>query len=200
MSKSLMILITLLLFLTLTFKPNSQIVELNYARLTQANDYVQLKSPNGRFLVRFSQARSDGDNVGKLWGKITIQDLTKGEERWVLSAEGSRGDDPFQAFSIYDDTEAWSPDGLYLAYWDDACINESAVEGGVVCHSHSIRFLAMDATQVCAKELILDRYGFGGWVKGRAHTLWEVVTKDDGSNGSVKRNPCVKVSKSRKKK
>ena len=97
----------------------------------------------------------------------------------------------FEGFNVYDDSIAWSPDNLYLVYYQNSCIEEPAVESGVVCHLHEIRFLQLRQKPLCLEEITLGRYGFGGWVAGRAHTLWEV----DAEGRRVKRDfaPAVKI-------
>lgn len=148
---------------------------------------VNLTSPDHRYVVRLSDARSDGKEAGKLWGTITVRDLHTGHERTARLAAGKRGAGVFEGFSLYEGSGAWSPDGLYIAYYQDSCIDEPGVEGGVVCHLHEIRFLRMTLQPLCRDDLTLDRYGFGGWVRGRAHTLWEI----NAEGRKVKRPLCV---------
>jgi hypothetical protein len=155
--------------------------------LSLSEDAVEVTSPNGRYLVRFSAARSEGKASGKLWGTITVRDLRTGLERIVRSAAGQRGTGVFEGFSLYDQSNAWSPDNLYLAYYQDSCIGEPAVESGVVCHVHEIRFLQLKQKPLCLEEIMLGRYGFGGWVRGRAHALWEIMPEGQ----RVKRNLCA---------
>jgi WD40-like Beta Propeller Repeat len=152
------------------------------------DDAVNMASPDGRYLVRFSTARSDGKEAGKLWGTITVRDLHTRQERTARVAAGKRGAGVFEGFSLYEGSAAWSPDGLYVAYYQDACIDEPGVGGGVVCHLHEIRFLRMRRQTLCPDDLALDRYGFGGWVRGRAHTLWEI----DAEGRRVKRTLCAR--------
>jgi hypothetical protein len=155
--------------------------------LSLRDDAVEVTSPDGRYAVRFSAARSEGKEPGKLWGTITVRELRTGLERIVRSAAGHRGTGVFEGFSLYDEANAWSPDNLYLAYYDDSCIDEPAVESGVVCHMHEIRFLHVKQKALCVEEITLGRYGFGGWVRGRAHTVWEINA--EGRKG--KRNLCA---------
>jgi hypothetical protein len=155
--------------------------------LSLQDDAVKVTSPDGRYLVRFFAARSDGVEAGKLWGKIAVRDLRTGRERTLRSATGQRGAGVFEGFSLYEDSTAWSPDGLYLAYFEDSCIDEPGVESGVVCHLHEIRFLQLKEQPPCRDELALGRYDFGGWVRGRAHTLWEI----NAEGRKVKRNLCA---------
>jgi hypothetical protein len=152
------------------------------------DDAVKLASPDGRYVVRFSAARSDGKEAGKLWGTITVLDLHTGQERTARVAAGKRGAGVFEGFSLYEGHGAWSPDGLYIAYYQDSCIDEPGVEGGVVCHLHEIRFLRMRRQPLCRDDLTLDRYGFGGWVRGRAHTVWEI----NAEGRRVKRTLCAR--------
>ncbi|HVG34846.1 MAG TPA: hypothetical protein VM911_17380 [Pyrinomonadaceae bacterium] len=155
--------------------------------LSLPNDAVVVTSPDGRYVARFSAARSEGKEDGKLWGSIAVRDLRTGLERILRSAAGQRGKGVFEGFSLYDDANAWSPDNLYLAYYQNSCIDEPAVEGGVVCHVHEIRFLQLKQKPLCVEEITLGRYGFGGWVRGRAHTPWEI----DAEGRRVKRNLCA---------
>lgn len=150
---------------------------------------VTTKSPNGRYVVRFSDERSPGSGAGKLWGRITIRDLHAGTERTARVADGQRDQGIFEGFTLYEQANAWSPDGLYLAYWDDQCQEDSSVPGGAVCHLHEIRFLSIQRLPGCTNELVLSRYAFGGWARGRPHTILEILINDDGQ--SVRRSPCV---------
>src|SRR5258708_22447877 len=89
-----------------------------------------LASSNRRYTVRFSGARSDGDGPGKLWGAISVRDRRTGRDTVVRVANGDRGKGNFEAFSLFEDSRAWSPDGLFFAYWDDSCTDKPAVPGG----------------------------------------------------------------------
>lgn len=149
---------------------------------------VTTKSPNGRFAVRFSDERSDPGSAGKLWGRVTVRDLQTGIERTVRVAQGQRGRGIFEGFSLQEQSGAWSPDGLYLAYWDDQCQDEPSVPGGAICHLHEIRFLSMQRTLGCREELVLGRYAFGGWARGQPHTILEILINEDGQ--TVPRSPC----------
>jgi hypothetical protein len=158
--------------------------------LSTRDDAITIASSNRRYAVRFSDGRSEGNQSGKLWGTITVRDLHTHKERTVRVAEGDRGEGIFEGFSIYEGPDAWSPDGLYLVYWDDYCMNEPAVPGGVVCHLHEIRFLSMKPSPLCREELVLSRYAFGGWYRGRAHTVLEILINEVGQK--VKRLPCAR--------
>ncbi|PYS59736.1 MAG: hypothetical protein DMF74_20580 [Acidobacteria bacterium] len=148
-------------------------------------------SPNGRYAVRFSSERSDDKGADKLWGTIIVRDLRTGRERTSRTANGDRGKGIFEAFDQYDDSRPWSPDGLYLAYWDDYCVAEPGVSGGVVCHLHEIHFLRMNARPLCREELVLDRYAFGGWARGSGHTILEILMNEEGGR-KARRFPCVR--------
>jgi hypothetical protein len=150
---------------------------------------ILVKSPNHRYEVRFSDQRSDSTGVGTLWGKITVRDLKQGTERTARVAEGQRGNGVFQGFGLHESAQAWSPDGLYLAYWDDYCQDEGSVPGGVVCHLHEMHFLRMNAVPACREELTLSRYAFGGWARGQAHTILEILINEAGQK--VQRLPCL---------
>jgi hypothetical protein len=152
------------------------------------NNSATTKSPNGRFAVRFLDERSGSGNAGKLWGRVTVRDLQSGIERTVRVAQGQRGRGIFEGFSLYEQSAAWSPDGLYLAYWDDQCQDEPAVPGGAICHLHEICFLSMQRTLGCREELVLSRYAFGGWARGQSHTILEILINEDGQ--TVPRSPC----------
>ena len=153
---------------------------------TKPDDTLEIRSPNRRFIVRFSEPQSD--EPGELWGMITVRDVRAGRERIVRRAEGRRGEGNFESFSPLDPPDAWSPDGLFLAYWDDFCADEPAVKGGVVCHIHEIRFLSMNPLPPDTEELSLGRYSFGGW--SGHHTVLEILVNEDGRK--VKRNPVRK--------
>jgi hypothetical protein len=150
---------------------------------------ISVKSPNRRYEVRFSDQRSDSPIAGKLWGKITVHDLRQGTEQTARVAEGQRGNGIFEGFSLYETAQAWSPDGLYLAYWDNYCQDERSVPGGVVCHLHEVHFLNMNTVSACREELVLSRYAFGGWARGRSHSVLEILINEAGQK--VQRLPCV---------
>jgi hypothetical protein len=150
---------------------------------------VTMVSPNRRYAVRFADERSDGGGADKLWGTITVRDLSTGRERTARAVEGARSKGIFEAFSQYDDSKPWSPDGFYLAYWDDYCLDEAGVSAGVICHLHEIHLLSMKTDPICRKELVLDRYAFGGWVRGRHHTLMAILINEDGRK--TRRLPCA---------
>ena len=152
------------------------------------NNSVTTKSPNGRFAVRFSDERSDPGSAGKLWGRVIVRDLQTGIEKTVRVAQGQRGRGIFEGFSLYEQSGAWSPDGLYLAYWDDQCQDEPSLSGGAICHLHEIRFLSMQRTVGCRAELVLSRYAFGGWASGQPHTILEVLINEEGQ--TVPRSAC----------
>lgn len=149
---------------------------------------IRVKSPNRRFEVRFSDPRSDSTEAGKLWGKISVRDVKAGTERTARLAEGARGKGVFEGFGLHENAQAWSPDGLYLAYWDNYCQEEGSVPGGVVCHLHEVHFLNMNTTSACP-ELVLSRYAFGGWARGEAHNVLEILINEAGQK--VKRLPCA---------
>jgi hypothetical protein len=149
---------------------------------------VTLKSPNGRYAVRFSDKRSD-NSAGDLWGKVTIRDLRTGRELTGRVAAGQRGQGIFEGFSLAEQSNVWSPDGLYLAYWDNQCQDEPSVPGGAICHLHEIRFLSLQQPARCRDELVLGRYAFAGWVRDQPHTVLESLTNEDGQ--SVPRPPCI---------
>jgi hypothetical protein len=159
-------------------------------RRTTSESSVTMVSPNRRYAVRFADERSDGRGAGKLWGTITVRDLSTGKERTARTAEGERSKGIFEGLSQYDDSDAWSPDGFYLAYRDDYCLDEAGVSAGVICHLHEIHILSMKADPTCRAELVLDRYAFGGWMRGRRHTLLEILINKDGQK--VKRLPCAR--------
>jgi hypothetical protein len=147
-------------------------------------------SPNGRYGVRFSNAQSDDKGAGKLWGTIIVRDLKTGRERTARTANGERGKGVFESFSEYHDSTAWSPDGFCFAYWNDYCVDEPGVSGALVCHLHEIHFLRMRTDPPCQDELVLSRYAFGGWARGHAHTILEILINEDGRK--AKRLPCVR--------
>jgi hypothetical protein len=149
---------------------------------------ISAKSPNSRYEVRFSDQRSDSPLADKLWGKIIVHDLTRGTEQTARAAEGQRGNGIFEGFSLYETAQAWSPDGLYLAYWDNYCQDEGSVPGGVVCHLHEVHFLNVQ-TMSCPEELVLSRYAFGGWARGQKHTVLEILINEAGQE--VQRLPCA---------
>ncbi len=64
----------------------------------------------------------------------------------------------------------------YLAFWKIACIDESAVPSGAICHLHEIVFLPMFADRKNSSELVLGRYEFLGWALGHSHTVLVVDT------------------------
>jgi hypothetical protein len=150
---------------------------------------ILVKSPNRRYEVRFSDERSDSPAAGKLWRKIIVHDLIRGTERIARVAEGQRGNGVFEGFGLYETTQAWSPDGLYLAYWDNYCQDEGSVPGGVVCHLHEVHFLNMNALSACGEELVLSRYAFGGWARGQPHSVLEILINEAGEK--VQRLPCA---------
>ena len=150
---------------------------------------IPVKSPNRRYEVRFSDQRSDSPIAGTLWGKITVHDLIQNTELTARVAEGQRGNGIFEGFSLYETAQAWSPDGLYLAYWDNYCQDEGSVPGGVVCHLHEVHFLNMKTVSACQEELMLSRYAFGGWVRGQAHSVLEILINEAGQK--VQRLPCA---------
>lgn len=150
------------------------------------DDAIEIRSPNRRFIVRFSEPRSD--EPVELWGMITVRDVRDGRERIARVAAGRRGEGTFEGFSPLDLPDAWSPDGLFLAYWDDFCADEPGVKSGVVCHLHEIRFLSMNSLPPDTEELSLGRYSFGGWAG--PHTVLEILINEDGRK--VKRNPARK--------
>jgi hypothetical protein len=152
------------------------------------NSGVTIKSPNGRYVVRFSEQRSD-NVAGDLWGKVTVRDLRTGRRLIGRVAEGQRGRGVFEGFSPSEQSNAWSPDGLYLAYWDNQCQDEPAVPGGAICHLHEIRFLSLQRPAACREGLVLGRYAFAGWVRDRPHTVLENLVNEDGQ--SVSRQPCI---------
>ena len=152
------------------------------------NNSVTIKSPHGRYAVRFSDQRSD-NRAQDLWGTVTIRDLRTGRESNGRVAAGKRGQGIFEGFSLAEQANAWSPDGLYLVYWDNQCQDEPAVPGGVICHLHEIRFLNLRQPAGCRQELVLGRYAFAGWVRDQPHTILESLTNEDGQ--SVSRSPCV---------
>ena len=154
-----------------------------------AKNTVTTTSPNGRYSVRFSDKRSDNNDAGDLWGRLTVRDLKTGAERTARVAAGQRGKGVFEGFSPAEQSNAWSPDGLYLAFWDNQCNDEPAVPGGVICHLHEVRFLGMRRWSDCREELELGRYAFAGWVRDQPHTVLEILINEDGQR--VPRSPCV---------
>ncbi len=150
------------------------------------DEAIEIPSPNRRFIVRFSEPRSD--EKGKLWGMITVRDLRAGRERIARRTAGARGEGNFEGFFPLDLPRAWSPDGLFLAYRDDFCADEPGVKGGVVCHIHEIRFLSMNPLPPDMEDLVLGRYSFAGWTGH--HTVLEILINEDGRK--VKRNPVRK--------
>jgi hypothetical protein len=150
---------------------------------------ISVKSPNSRYEVRFFDERSDSPAAGGLWGKITVHDLIRGTEQIARVAEGQRGNGIFEGFSLYETAQAWSPDGLYLAYWDNYCQDEGSVPGGVVCHLHEVHFLNMNSVSACREELVLSRYAFGGWARGQPHRVLEILINEAGQK--VQRLPCA---------
>lgn len=124
---------------------------INFDAAASPDSAVTLNSPNHRYAVRFSDPRSDSDDAGRLWGKISVCDLKTGAERTARVASGQRKQGNFEGFSVYDERAAWSPDSLYLAFWVDSCQNEPAVSAGVVCHLHEVHFLSMRENH-CDKE------------------------------------------------
>ena len=154
------------------------------------NRRAALLSPNRRYEVQFSDPRPAFINErGKLWGTITVRDLRTQTERPARVAAGQAGRGIFEGFSPYETREAWSPDGLYLVYWDDYCMEEGSVPGGIVCHLHEIRFLSMEPDPECREELVLDRYAFGGWAPAQGHTVFETLVNEAGQK--VQRRPCA---------
>jgi len=148
-------------------------------------------SPNRRYAVRFSRELSNDKGADRLWGTIIVRDLRTGRERTARTANGDRGKGIFESFGEFDDSRPWSPDGLYLAYWDYYCLDEPGAPGGVVCHLHEIHFLRMNARPLCREELVLSRYAFGGWAHGHGHTILEIlINEEDGRK--AKKLPCVK--------
>jgi hypothetical protein len=139
-----------------------------------------LPSPNGRFEALFETMGKRGQ-PDQLWNALSARDVGTGETGTRRIAAGARAAGtifeiflPFGSDDAPDDTEAWSPDGNYLAYWDDFCIEEPNVPGGVVCHSHEIHFLRMLPVRAGDRELVLSRYEFGGWVRGQPHTVLQL--------------------------
>jgi len=152
---------------------------------------VTMVSPNGRYAVRFSSEQSNDKGTDKLWGAIIVRDLRTGRERTARIANGDRRKGIFESFGQYDDSLPWSPDGLYLAYWDDYCLDEPGAAARAVCHLHEIHFLRMSARPLCREELVLSRYAFGGWAHGHGHTILEIlINEEDGRK--AKKLPCVK--------
>jgi len=155
------------------------------------NQQVVRVSPNRRYEVRFSEPRPAFINQrGKLWGTITVRDLRTQKERTARVAAGQAGRDIFEGFSVYETRDQWSPDGLYLVYWDNQCMEEGSVPGGIVCHLHEIHFLGMEPDSTCREELVLGRYTFGGWAPGQAHTVLETLVNEAGQK--VQRSPCAR--------
>lgn len=149
---------------------------------------VNIKSPNGRYAVQFSDPRSDAAGPGRLWGKITVRDSRTGTERMARLANGSRDTAVFEGFSLYEQNPAWSPDGLYFAFWADYCRSEPAVPGGVVCHLHEVHFLSMKQSD-CRTGLVLGRYAFAGWAQKAPHTVLEIPEYADSRTN--RRSPCA---------
>lgn len=162
-------------------------------RVAPRNRAVTTVSPGRRYAVRFSDERSDGNAAGKLWGTMSILDLQAGDERTARVAEGLRGSGVFEGFSRFESSQAWSPDGMYMAYWDGQCQDEPSVPGGVVCHLHEVHFLKMTTDSSCRENLVLSRYAFSGWARGQAHTVLEVLINEDGQK--AQRLPCAKRKK-----
>src|SRR4051812_43797657 len=65
---------------------------------------LNIKSPNHRYAVRFSDPRSDAADAGRLWGRITVRDLQTGRETTTRVAAGQRGQRNFEGFSRYEQT------------------------------------------------------------------------------------------------
>lgn len=179
--ESQMNIIKIMLMAALFFSPNS---EQNAS--PNRDDSIEIRSPNSRFIIRFSEPRSDVS--GELWGMITVRDVRDGRERIARRAAGRRGEGNFEGFSPLDLPDTWSPDGLFLAYRDSFCADEPGVNGGVVCHLHEIHFLSMNLLPPDTQELALGRYAFGGWLW--PHTVLEIPA--DGEGRQVKRNPARK--------
>lgn len=152
-----------------------------------SDSFVTEISLNGRYAVRFSNTQSDDSGAGKLWRTILVKDLKTGSERTARTADGDRRKGIFEAFSPFEESYAWSPDGLYLAYWDDYCLDEVGASAGVICHLHEIHILSMKADPLCRAELVLSRYAFGGWARGRHHTILEILINED--ERKVKKSP-----------
>jgi len=185
MSKLLPILNVTLVAVALIFSEGPQL-----AGTQSQKKQVTRLSPNRHYEVRFSEQRSASvDQAGKLWGTITVRDLKTESERIARVAEGQGGRSIFEGFSLYETREAWSPDGLYLVYWDNHCIEEGSVPEGIVCHLHELRFLSMEPDSACREELVLGRYTFGGWAPGQAHTVLETLVNEAGQK--VQRLPCA---------
>jgi hypothetical protein len=118
-----------------------------------------------------------------------VRDLKTGKERIARVAEGQRGRGIWEGFTVYEPRDAWSPDGLYLVYWDDRCMDEGSVPGGIVCHLHELRFLSLEPDSACGEELVLGRYTFGGWAPGQSHMVLETLVNEAGEK--VQRLPCA---------
>jgi hypothetical protein len=159
------------------------------ARSESSRKIIVIKSPNRRYEVRFTEQRSDAPLVGRLWGKITVRDLTHGTERIAQVANGQRGNGVFEGFGLLEKAQSWSPDGLYLAYWRNYCQDEGSVPGGVVCHLHEVHFLSMKTAPACREELVLSRYAYGGWDRGQPHSALEILINEAGQE--VQRLPCA---------
>jgi hypothetical protein len=137
---------------------------------------LQIRSPDGRFEVQFSQPRTAAtESDSGLWSVITVRDLRTGNQRTAHVAEGDRGSqDPWQGFRPYEGEGAWSPDNLYVAYLSCGCMDQEGVpEFDAVCHN-DIRFLPMLPPPSNRRELALSVIEFGGWTSGRPHTVFEI--------------------------
>ena len=149
----------------------------------RGTETMTCRSPNRRFVVHFSQPRSEGPDA--LWGLVSVRDLRSGQARIVRRAAGRRGAGHFEGFQPLDRPDAWSPDGLFLAYTNAFCTDAPEAPGGIVCHLHDIRVLSVRPLPPHTATLSLGRYAFGGWK--RPHTVLEILVNGDGR--SVPRNP-----------
>lgn len=191
MSRRVNVITSVAIFLLLSFNASAQTLDNKSGTIRE--DSLTTTSPDRRYLVRFSNARSDGEPSGKLWGTIVVRDLRTQRERIVRVAGGQKGKGTFEAFCLYDDSPAWSPDGKYFAYWDDYCSEEAAVPSGVVCFVHEVHFLSVSEEPNCRETLVLSRYAFDGWAPIRGHTVLEML--EDGKR--AKRSPCMKQRQQR---